>query len=307
TFSCVLKIFKSYKIELYAGNLYFNYLSPLGLFIKPFGKILNKEQFAGNQLINVEDIKNISDHMNKHSYPESDNDFGYYLAGLIEGDGYFGKLALEIIFNEKDISLAYFIKKKIGYGNIYKIKNKKAYKYYLSHKEGLKKVLDLTNGKFITNNKIDQLIKYSYNTKFSLNIKPPASFSLLKNYWLAGFSDADSSFCITIAKSSTHKLKYSVRLEFKIKQKDPTILKKIFKEFGGNLNIFNTENIYCYNSTNFKVAKNIINYFDNYHLNSSKYREYFRWRKAYRIIQRKEHLTLTGLIKILKLKKNLRS
>lgn len=29
----------------------------------------------------------ISDHMSKHVRPETDEEFGYYLAGLIEGDG----------------------------------------------------------------------------------------------------------------------------------------------------------------------------------------------------------------------------
>ncbi|PWA00300.1 hypothetical protein BB558_003646 [Smittium angustum] len=75
------------NIKLYSGNLHLNYLSPLGLY-KPLGKILNKEQSVGNQLIegyssSIEIIK-ISDHIKKHNYPESDIDFGYYLAGLIE-------------------------------------------------------------------------------------------------------------------------------------------------------------------------------------------------------------------------------
>lgn len=51
------------------------------------------------------------------------------MAGLIEGDGWFGKKELHIIFSEDDISLAYLIKKRIGYGNVYKIKNKKAVRY----------------------------------------------------------------------------------------------------------------------------------------------------------------------------------
>jgi single-stranded DNA-specific DHH superfamily exonuclease len=52
--------------------------------------------------------------------PKSEEDFGYYLAGLIEGDGYIGKRSIEIAFHINDISLAYYIKKRIGYGNVTK-------------------------------------------------------------------------------------------------------------------------------------------------------------------------------------------
>ena len=48
--------------------------------------------------------KNLSIHHPKHRKPSSDKDFGYYLAGLIEGDGDFNKQnQLIIAFHEKDI------------------------------------------------------------------------------------------------------------------------------------------------------------------------------------------------------------
>jgi hypothetical protein len=174
-------------IELYAEK-FNNYLDPLGCFI-PLGKILNNKQSAGNLykncLIDIEEkIEIISDHLLKHKYPQNDIEFGYYLAGLIEGDGNFGKDRLEIIFHENDISLAYYIKKRIGYGNIYKFlcEDKKTYKYSLDHIIGLKKVLELINGKFLTKNKFEQLKKHSYDIKFNTFIIPPSNFSLLNNH-----------------------------------------------------------------------------------------------------------------------------
>ena len=108
-------------------------------------KLKQRSQSAGNFLISYklisertsetlrykstdsENIKKISIHVNKHLRPATDFDFGHYLAGLIDGDGHFSKaLQLVIVFNELDASLAYFIKAKIGYGNVYKVKNKKA-------------------------------------------------------------------------------------------------------------------------------------------------------------------------------------
>lgn len=64
---------------------------------------------------------------------------------------------------------------------------------------------------------------------------------------------------------------------------------------------------YYYGSTSFAPAAKVIEYFDKYHLLSSKYVNFFKWRKAYRIIQRKEHLTKKGIGKITKLKNSMNS
>ena len=60
-----------------------------------------------------------------------------------------------------------------------------------------------------------------------------------------------------------------------------------------------------YGSTSFGSAKNVINYFDYFHLLSSKHINYLKWRKAYLIIQNKEHLKPEGLEQILKIKEGM--
>jgi len=99
---------------------------------------------------------------------------------------------------------------------------------------------------------------------------------------------------------------FSVRLEFKIKQKSNTILYLIKGHIGGNITYIDSEALYHYTSTSFNVANKVIGYFDKHHLNSSKHIRYLKWRKAYRIIQRKGHLTQAGLDKLRSLKGNLR-
>lgn len=54
----------------------------------------------------------ISKNLSPQNWELTDLDFGHFLAGLIEGDGWFGKSQLHIVFAQHDISLAYFIKKK---------------------------------------------------------------------------------------------------------------------------------------------------------------------------------------------------
>lgn len=290
---------------------------------KLVGKILElKEQSAGNPLVfstsdNAEvifDFDNtlisdnlfISDHLKKHKKPETEEEFGFYLAGLIEGDGYIGGRRIEIAFHLDDISSAYYIKKRIGYGSVLFLKNKNSVRYVLRKSAGLEKVFSLINGKLLGQPKLDQLINNKYNELFGKPILPKAKFDLLTNHWLAGFADADGSFGIYINKSKTHKLGYNITLPFRIKQKEPELLILVKQHLGGNVYQFK-DKMFSYSSTNFKVAYNVANYFDNYHLlNASKWINYIKWRKAYRIIQRKEHLTVNGLAKIRKLQENLR-
>jgi hypothetical protein len=247
----------------------------------------------------------LSNHLAKHQKPLTDKDFGYYLAGLIEGDGYIGERRIEIAFHREDIQSAYYIKKRLAYGSVLILKNKKSVRYVCKKLEGLKLIYNFINGKLLGEHKINQLIKHEYNILFSMPILTKASFNLLTNHWLAGFSDADGSFGIFMLKSATHKTGTNVILTYRIKQKYPELLELVKLALGGNIYIFK-DGMYSYSSTNFKIAKKVADYFDKYHLlNTSKWLNYIKWRKVYRMIQRKEHLTHEGINKILKIKKNL--
>ena len=113
------------------------------------GTILCIRQPAGNKSSskseNLSHNLPLTDHHEKN-IPKNDIELGSYLAGLIEADGYIGDRRLEIVLHEKDIKLAYFLRKKLGYGLIYKIKDKKAIKFVIKKTEGLKRVITLING-----------------------------------------------------------------------------------------------------------------------------------------------------------------
>ena len=77
----------------------------------------------------------------------------------------------------------------------------------------------------------------------------------------------------------------------------------MIKEFlGGNIGYRKSQDTYYYGSTSFGSAKKVINYFDHFHLLSSKHVNYLKWRKAYIIIKNKDHLNKDGIDKIIKLK-----
>jgi LAGLIDADG endonuclease/Glycosyltransferase family 10 (fucosyltransferase) C-term len=210
-------------IGLYAEK-FEKFFGPLGFFLynkylELFGKIqIENEQSAGNssiyffignnkieteELYKLENL-HISDHLKKHAKPQSEKDIAFYLAGLIENKGNFSILpgvgeVLEIPFKEKDIFLAYFIKKIVGYGSVKKIsklsnnfgrwrspsqslldktESSQSFEdggviYILKHKEGLIKLLNLINGKFLSYKIINQLLINKFDVKFNINILPP--------------------------------------------------------------------------------------------------------------------------------------
>lgn len=307
------KLVSNIKILLYAGNSWIN--SPLVLITIGIIYLLHyymAGQSAGNFNFSTKatavakntynkytELVNISEHVPKHNSDFSDNELGHFLAGLIEGDGWFGKKELHIIFSENDISLAYFIKKCIGYGNVYKIKNKKAIRYICKDQKGLSIILSLINGKLVSHHKYEQLINQGYSEKFKIKILSPLKKISLDNYWLAGFTQADGCFHISVVKSKTHKTGYSVRLEYSLKQNDKLPLKLLYDLLKkGNLSQYNT-GIWCYKSTGFSTASDLINYFDKFNLFGGKYVSYLKFRKVYIMITEGKHLDKKGIEKII--------
>lgn len=222
-----------------------------------------------------ENLKILSIHHPKFKKPSNDNDFGYFLAGLIDNNGHFFNNQFIINLHIKNISLAYFLKSYIKYGKISRENN--SLNLIISHKVGVLFIKNLINGKILT--PIDSL---------TLDQNPS-----LKTWWLSGFcSNADSSFEII-----THP---NIKLNYKIKTKSEAI-NILHKEFGGNqLKELDT---YYYQSINFGVAAKLCNYFRKYHqLSNSQHVNYLKWYKVYLIIQNKKFLTDEDIKKIKKIK-----
>lgn len=269
--------------------------------------IINKtsETLRNGVVVDSEHVKHISKHVPKHIKPLNNNQFGHYLAGLIDGDGHFSEAQqLVIVFSYTDAFLAYNLKQKLGNCNVKKVKDKKAYLLIISKKEAILKVLNLINGKLRTENRFNQVInnilnhdRYKdINIKFTMNLTDD-----FNNHWLAGFSDADASFQVKVI-NRTARNKPEVRLNYQIDQKSNILLMKIKNYLGGNIGYRKSQDTYYYGSTSFGSAKKIIEYFNQYNLQSRKHVSYLRWRKIYILIQDREHLTDKGLKKILKLK-----
>lgn len=304
---------------LYAGtpSLDSSKYSPLNGIVKKLeqwrksaGNILyikngTSETLRDGVVVNLENVKRVSDHVPKHLKPLNNEQLGYYLGGLIDGDGYFSKAQqLVITFSFPDAFLAYYLKERLGYGNVRKVKDKNAYLLIVSNKEGMLNVINLINGKLRTEQRFNQIVNNVLShTKYAdqnINFTIDSSKSL-DNHWLAGFSDADASFQIKFIKRITRN-KPEIRLNFQIDQKNDLLLNMIKEYLGGNIGYRKSQDTYYYGSTSYGSAKRVIEYFDKYHLQSRKHISYLRWRKVYRLVQDKEHLTDKGLSKILRIK-----
>jgi len=72
--------------------------------------------------------------------PKSDTDLGYYLAGLIEGDGHFSKNQLIISAHENDFFF-HALKHTLGYGKISQYTKGRALRFVISSKAGLRRII----------------------------------------------------------------------------------------------------------------------------------------------------------------------
>ncbi len=156
----------------------------------------------------------ITEHIPKHKKPLNDKELGYYLAGLIDGIGEINDSNIIIYFNKNDNSLAYWLKKSIGYGKIKHIINNKSLnecnerinelKLVITKIDGLVRILELINGKLkIKYNEVNKnlllknkLVNEKYYKKNNEFIN--GNINDMNNYWLAGLIDSTGNLKVIL-------------------------------------------------------------------------------------------------------------
>ena len=125
----------------------------------------------------------------------------------------------------------------------------------------------------------------------------------LGNY-LSGFTDGEGSFNISVInREKDYKHGWKISLCFNISQKDDTV-PKIFKNVLGCGKIRYRKDGICY----FDVRKTddlvkiVVPFFKKFTLLSNKQKVFIIFCKALEIVKNKEHLTVIGMEKILKLR-----
>ena len=250
----------------------------------------------------------------------SNINFGFYLSGLIEGDGYMTilisqRVLIGITFHIWDKPLAEKLILLINDGYIVKRKSN-SIELRFSNKTSILKLIYLVNGKFRTP-KIDQLHKVIdfVNKKYNSYIPklPLDTSSLEDNSWLAGFIDAEGGFYIRCSSPFNNilcKFTLEQRMIYPITKKSyEPILNKISNFFNVKLNIRHRlkKSYYIIRVENQISSIKLFTYLDKYSLQSHKYLNYLNWKKALLLILKKEHLNNKGKEKILNYKNSMNS
>lgn len=132
------------------------------------------------------------------------------------------------------------------------------------------------------------------------------SVNKLNPNWVTGFCDGESCFSLIISKNPRHTLGWSVKLVFNIHlhSKDINILYSIQRFFGvGHVTLHDKTAVY--QAVKLSDLACIIEHFDNYPLNTQKYADFLLFKKAFYIVNMKEHLTLSGFTKLLSVRATL--
>lgn len=239
---------------------------------------------------------------------------GSYLAGLIEADGsiavhdknssakrYTPKIL--VVFSLADEPLAQKLAFITSTGTVYNRKNAGCVIWHIQTPADVTKIIHIING-FMRTPKIEALHRMVdwFNNNMDFNIKPlDLDLSPIdSNAWLAGFSDGDSNFSITLTdrKKKGNITSKRVQTFFRIELRQ-TYHRDVSAEQGGasyfailskiatylNVNLYSRTRIqkdkvfYVFMVISHSAASHakVISYFDRFPLYSSKYLAYKDW------------------------------
>ena len=165
--------------------------------------------------------------MNLQNQNQNQKKFNEWLAGIIDGDGYFalskkGYTSLEITMESHDAQCLYIIKNSLG-GSIKPLGSVKALRYRLHDKAGMLKVIESVNGEIRNPIRLAQLFKIC--DKYGICLKYAENLTY-DNGWLSGFIDSDGSVYFN---------KLSVQIFITVSQKNKLLLDLLVPLYGGKV------------------------------------------------------------------------
>ncbi len=136
----------------------------------------------------------------------------------------------------------------------------------------------------------------------------PQIKSNINNWFITGFTDAEGMFSISIRKSSSTRLGWSVHLSFQIglHKKDTELLREIQATLGGVGSISDKQGMAYFRVQSLEQIYNvIIPYFDKYPLISQKLADYILFKEIVMKMMQKEHLNEKGIQTIVNIRASL--
>lgn len=137
----------------------------------------------------------------------------------------------------------------------------------------------------------------------SLTEKKIAKGGAISPLWLTGFIDGEGSFIVTVYKNK-NKVGWAIKPEFQISLhvRDKVLLEKIQNYFQiGNI-FTNSKGRVSFRVQSPRDLEKICAHLDLYPLKTQKLSDYILFKKVLKIILNKEHLTISGLLKVVAIK-----
>jgi hypothetical protein len=144
-----------------------------------------------------------------------------------------------------------------------------------------------------------------YSTYAASNKPAKLPTNSLSPNWVTGFTDAEGCFTVSISKSRSTSIGWTVIPCFKITlhKKDSALLEMIKTFFNGVGNITkHGKDSISYRISSLKGLSLVIRHFDLFPLTTKKLADYILFKQIYVLMQNKEHLKIEGLEKIIAIK-----
>jgi LAGLIDADG endonuclease len=244
------------KKHIFVSKNRFSHKSPL---------LNNRYCLVFNRNMSTNINTNSLDNSNIHKSTDSkDLAFREWLAGLIDGDGYFllsknGYNSCEITMDARDKKVLYLIQHRYG-GSIKQISNAYAFKYKLRNKAGLIALINDINGLIRNPTRLLQMNKLCI--KFNIELKYTGNLTF-NNGWFSGFIDSDGSIYYS---------ELSGQVFISASQKNKYLLEPLIYIYGGRVDI-SSPKIETFKYIVYRKAElfNLIdNYFSKYPLRTEK-------------------------------------
>lgn len=215
-------------------------------------------------MIGIRNIHTKKESNSNNHIKDKERGFHQWLAGLIDGDGYFlltkkGYSSCEITMDARDAKALYEIKHKYG-GTIKPISNASAVRYKLRHKKGLISLISDINGLIRNPARLLQMNKLC--VKYGIELKYPGPLTF-NDGWLSGFIDSDGSVYYNEA---------SGQVFISLTQKNRYLLEPLIAIYGGRVDILSPKiEAFKYVTSRKAELFNLIdNYFTKYSLKTEK-------------------------------------
>lgn len=266
----------------------------------------------------------------KKLYPlnlEPSKEFLEWLIGFSEGDGSFilakrGDLSFVITQSTSDLNILNYIKNNLGFGKIIvqSIKQK-THRFIVQDLKNLYLICLLFNGNMVfpTRNARFLIFLSFLNERLlkrSINLEPLNSINTcilpsLNDAWLAGISDGEASFSVSLLSNS-----FAFRIRYILTQKwesNKYVLEEIIKLFSdtengewiGSVEPHHIENIYECRINGLKNCLKILPYFDKFYLKTKKKDSYLKWKDLLFRLKNKDHLDYKLRLELISLAKQI--